>query len=732
MKNTITIGSALILIFLINCALGEYPKESKVMEENTKNGTANHLLKEKSPYLLQHAYNPVNWYPWGDEAFAKAKKEDKPIFLSIGYSTCHWCHVMAHESFENDDIAHLLNESYVCIKVDREERPDIDNVYMKVCQIMTGSGGWPLTIIMTPDKKPFFAGTYLPPESRQGRMGLPDLIKAVNVAWKSERNKIDESVEQILASLNMEKSNPNSISGLEQTPGFALDWFMQRFDKQNGGFGSAPKFPSPHNLIFLLRYGFFHKDVAAKEIVFKTLEKMRYGGIYDHIGFGFHRYSTDQQWKLPHFEKMLYDQALLLYAYSEAWQNLPEADPRKELFAKTAEEISQYIKRDMTNNQGGFFSAEDADSEGEEGKFYVWSVDELSNLLDKSEMELVKNYFNLDEKGNFHEEASRKKSGDNILFATENMSVFASNKNYPLSRWPVIRKKMFAYRENRVHPGKDDKILTDWNGLMIGALAYAARVFDNQEMLKMSKNAADFLLSEMTNKNGRLLHRFRNGEKSIPGFLDDYAFFTWGLLELHKASTDVKYLSRAIELNHKTGELFWDPDKGGYLFSGSDNEIMISRTKELYDGAIPSGNSVMINNLFRLFHLTGDQQYSEKFEQMKTLFSPDLSSQPGAYTHFLTAILQESFPSKELVIVSDRKVEKEVFEKIKNIYQPNLFYLFKNENNKDNLALIAPFTKFQNQSGLTTFFLCENHTCQLPVNKLSEIIKSLNQGAKAR
>lgn len=730
MNKTITISAVLILTLFINCASGKNPKESKVAEENTKMRTANHLLNEKSPYLLQHAYNPVDWYPWGDEAFAKAKKEDKPIFLSIGYSTCHWCHVMAHESFENEDIAHLLNKSFVCIKVDREERPDIDNVYMKVCQMMTGSGGWPLTIIMTPDKKPFFAGTYIPPESRQGRMGLPDLTKAVNVAWKSERNKIDESVEKIFASLNRETSSPQSHSSLEKTPDMAFDWFRKRFDSQNGGFGGAPKFPSPHNLIFLLRYGFFHKDAAAKEMVFKTLEKMRYGGIYDHIGYGFHRYSTDKQWKLPHFEKMLYDQALLLYAYSEAWLNLPEADPRKELFAKTAEEISQYIKRDMTNNQGGFYSAEDADSEGEEGKFYVWSMEELRNLLDKSELELVINYFNMDEQGNFHEEASRKKTGDNILFATENMHVFAINKKLQSNRWPVIRKKMFDYRENRVHPGKDDKILTDWNGLMIGALAYAARVFNNQEMLKMSKNAASFLLSEMTHKNGRLLHRYHNGEKSIPGFLDDYAFFTWGMLELYAASSDVKYLSLSIEFNHKTNELFWDSDKDGYLFSGSDNETLITETKDLYDGAIPSGNSVMINNLFRLFHLTGDQQYSEKFEQMKTLFSSDLSSQPGAYTHFLTAILQQRFPSKELVIVSDQKAERVVFEKIKNIYQPNLFYLFKTEENKDELAQIAPFTEFQNHSGSTTYFLCENHTCQLPINKLSEITKSIARELK--
>ncbi len=439
----------------------------------------NRLISEKSPYLLQHAYNPVNWYPWGAEAFDTAKEENKPIFLSIGYSACHWCHVMEKESFEDNEVAALLNEVFISIKVDREERPDIDTVYMKVCQLMTGSGGWPLTIIMTPEKKPFFAATYLPKESRFGRVGMLDLAPRIKKMWSNQPGDINRLSEEITAALKREEAvTPGNALG-EAALQSAYEELCRRFDEQHGGFGPAPKFPTPHNLVFLLRYWKRKKDPKALRMVEQTLRAMRQGGVYDHVGFGFHRYSTDDQWLVPHFEKMLYDQAMLTLAYADAY-----LATKNEEHKQTACEICNYVLRDMTGQGGGFYSAEDADSEGVEGKFYVWSYEEINNILGPSEAGLIIKVFNVAKDGNFTDQTMNERPGTNILHLDRSpeQSAAALNMSYPNLHAHVSAalKKLFSSRDKRIHPGKDDKILTDWNGLMIMALARAAQAFNER------------------------------------------------------------------------------------------------------------------------------------------------------------------------------------------------------------------------------------------------------------
>jgi uncharacterized protein YyaL (SSP411 family) len=456
---------------------------------------SNRLINEKSPYLLQHAHNPVDWHAWGEEAFEKAKSQDKPIFLSIGYSTCHWCHVMEKESFEDERVAKLLNENFICIKVDREERPDIDNLYMTVCQMLTGSGGWPLSIIMTPDKKPFFAATYIPKESRFGMAGLLDLIPKIAKVWSKQRGEILNSAEQVEATLKwfpqVSKGEELDVSILDSAYGDLLN----SFDENYGGFGSAPKFPSPHNLIFLLRYWKRTGHQKSLNMVEETLKKMRYGGIWDHVGFGFHRYSTDRYWLVPHFEKMLYDQAMLALVYTETFYATGKSE-----YKDTAEKILQYVLRDMTSKEGGFFSAEDADSEGEEGKFYLWTQKELEEVIGE-EAELIKNVFNVSQTGNFLDEIKGKKTKKNIIHQKKSYPDLAKDMGLPLEefmeRIDNVREKLFEYREKKVHPHKDDKILTDWNGLMIAALARAGFVFDNADYIEAAKKAADFILSDI-------------------------------------------------------------------------------------------------------------------------------------------------------------------------------------------------------------------------------------------
>ncbi len=526
----------LVLLLVVSCS---GPADSAGLSERPpgKETMSNRLITEKSPYLLQHAHNPVDWYPWGEEAFEKARREDKPVFLSIGYSTCHWCHVMERESFEDADVAALLNEHFVSIKVDREERPDIDGVYMTVCQMLTGSGGWPLTVIMTPDKKPFYAGTYFPKQSMSGRPGMMDMLPQLAEAWKSRREELLKSADEITSVLGRSSAmTPGDGPGATEVKA-AFGLLERSFDDRHGGFGQAPKFPTPHQLLLCLRHWKRSGDARALEMVEKTLQAMRRGGVYDHLGFGFHRYSTDERWFAPHFEKMLYDQAMIALALIETHQATGKIEYRQ-----VAEEIFTYVIRDMTSAEGAFYSAEDADSEGVEGKFYLWTAEEIRTRLPEAEAKLVIDLFNVKDGGNFEDGGH----GANILHLTGSMEQNAARLGLDEEK---LRKKLepslitlFDAREKRVHPYKDDKVLTDWNGLMIAALARAARVIDEPGCLAAAEKAIRFNREKMRTKNGRLLHRYRDGSAGIDGGIDDYAFFIWGLIELYESSFDSAYL----------------------------------------------------------------------------------------------------------------------------------------------------------------------------------------------
>jgi uncharacterized protein YyaL (SSP411 family) len=696
----------------------------------------NKLISEKSPYLLQHAQNPVDWYPWGADAFNRAQKENKPIFLSIGYSTCHWCHVMEKESFEDPEVARLMNETFVCIKVDREERPDIDNTYMIVCQMMIGSGGWPLTIIMTPDKKPFFATTYIPRETRFGRIGMKEMVPSIKALWEGRRDELLTSAEQIAGALGQIESEGRGslVSELgESTLKTAYGQLARNFDAQCGGFGTAPKFPTPHNLMFLLRYWKRFGDEQALAMAEKTFETMRLGGIYDQVGFGFHRYSTDNRWRLPHFEKMLYDQALLAMAYIEAYQ----ATDGKELYEQTARETLAYVLRDMMNPQGGFYSAEDADSEGEEGTFYLWTLDEMGHILSKEEAELIVRVFNMKKNGNFAEEATGKGTGKNILFFGSPLADVASDLQIPLDelaqRLEGMRIKLFDARTKREHPHKDDKILTDWNGLMIAALAKGAQVFDEPLYADAARRSADFILTHMVGGEGRLYHRFRDGEAAITAFLDDYAFLTWGLIELYEATFEPGYLQKALDLNNIMLEHFWDGERGGFYFTADDTDRVLVRKKEIYDGAVPSGNAVAMLNLLRLARLTARPEYEEKAAAISRAFSDAITQSPGAYTQLLIALDLAVGPSYEVVIVGDSQAEdtKEMVRALRKVFVPNKVVIFRPAREGAPVIIrLAGFTKdLVLLNNKATAYVCSNFQCALPATEARQML-ALLQGAE--
>jgi uncharacterized protein YyaL (SSP411 family) len=679
----------------------------------------NRLKNEKSPYLLQHAENPVDWYSWGKEAFEKAHDENKPIFLSIGYSTCHWCHVMAHESFEDDELADLMNDVFVSIKVDREERPDIDKIYMTICQMMTGSGGWPLTIIMTPDKKPFFAGTYFPKETRFGRIGLIDLIKRIKQMWDNNREELINSADQITLTLqNIDQESPGdkfNTSMLKKT----FKQLSTQFDKVNGGFGNRPKFPTPHNLIFLLRYWKRTGDKNALEMVEQTLQAMRKGGIYDHIGFGFHRYSTDSVWLVPHFEKMIYDQALIAIAYIEAYQAT-----KKEEYKKTAQEIFTYVLRDMTSPEGGFYSAEDADSEGEEGKFYVWSMANLEKILSEEDLELISKVYNVERSGNYLEEATGKKTGHNILHLKSNPDIKYQK------RIQEICKILFKNREERIHPQKDDKILTDWNGLMVAALAKGARALQDEFYLQAAKKAVIFIISNIRDSNNKLLHRFKDGVSEIQGYLTDYAFFIWGLIELYEATFDIYYLKTALELHDIQIKDFWDEEIGGFYFTSNNGEKLLTRQKEIYDGTIPSGNSIAMLNLLRLSYLTGNSELERKADILNRVFSEKIRANPLAYTQFLVAIDFVVGPSYSIVIGgnTDAKDTKKLINAVYNEYLPNKVMIQrKTEQKSPEIDKFSNFVQFfDNLEGKATAYVCINKTCKPPTHEIDKMLIYLN------
>ena len=700
------------------------------MDKTHKTGNIpNRLTSEKSPYLLQHAENPVDWYPWCNEAFEKARTGNKPIFLSIGYSTCHWCHVMAHESFEDADVAGLLNDVFVCIKVDREERPDIDKVYMSACQMMTGSGGWPLTIVMTPDKQPFFAATYIPKESRSDRIGLMDLIPKIQEVWNERRDDIVKSADQIVASLQQKGPETRCEIVSEDILDAAYNELAALYDEKNGGFGRAPKFPMPHQILFLLRYWKWSSEKRALEMAIQTLRAMRCGGMYDHVGFGFHRYSTDEKWLVPHFEKMLYDQAMLAMAYTEAYQATGD-----DIFKRTACEIFNYVMRDMRSPMGGFYAAEDADTEGEEGKYYLWTRDEIEQLMGPPDGELVIKVFQVEKDGNFVDPLAGGKTGHNILHmekpASEIASFLGISEKALCQRLVAARMKLFTAREERTRPHKDDKILTDWNGLMIAALAKGAWVFADTAYLKAAQNAVDFILKNMRELDGRLFHRHRRGDSAIAANLDDYAFLIWGLIECYEASFDASFLKSALKLQEDLMKHFWDTENGGYYFTPDDGENLILRQKEIYDGAIPSGNSVAMLNMVRLSRITGNPDLEAQAAAMNAQFGGIIRSTPSNHGQFMIAMGLLTQPAHEIVIAGVPKGEDtgEMLNALRRHYIPNAVILLRppDEESPD-IVSIAPFTKdFKPLDNRATAYVCSNFTCHSPTTDVGEMLRLLN------
>ncbi|MEN8143841.1 MAG: thioredoxin domain-containing protein [Gemmatimonadota bacterium] len=685
----------------------------------------NRLAGEQSPYLQQHASNPVNWFPWGPEALQRAHDLDLPVFLSIGYSTCHWCHVMERESFEDEEVAALMNEAFVSIKVDREERPDIDSIYMKACQLMTGSGGWPLTVVMTPGGEPFFTGTYFPKHSRPGRLGMTDLIPRIQSVWRQRRAEIVQSAEHAVDVLrDLSQVPPAGEPGAEDVQD-AYDRLRSSYDPRFGGFGAAPKFPSPHTLMFVLRHWNRTGDPAALEMVDSTLRAMRRGGIFDQVGYGFHRYSTDSEWLVPHFEKMLYDQALHIMAYTEAFQATGEA-----LFSRAAGETIEYVGRDLLDAGGAFYSAEDADSEGEEGKFYVWTEDELRGCLSGAEFDEVVARFNVAGGGNFRDEATGQLTGANILYLSGEAWLpaqdVAPDADLVLSG---ARSRLLAVRSQRVRPHLDDKILTDWNGLMIAALAKAHSALGVESYGLAATRAADFLLSKMRSDEGRLLHRYRAGEAGIPATAEDYAFLIWGLLELYASSVEPRWLRAALELSAELAHGFEDTAGGGVYLTAEDAEPLIVRPKETQDGALPSANSVTYHNLQRLFRLTGDPVHADRAGRLARGLSGFVASAPLGHVHFLAGVELAGSRVRELVVVGEPAApDTEALLRVaRQGFRPRLVWLLKSPGAAGReLEEMAPFTReLELRNGRATAYLCEDFACGLPVQEPDELRERL-------
>jgi uncharacterized protein YyaL (SSP411 family) len=690
--------------------------------------TPNRLIHEKSPYLLQHAHNPVRWFPWGDEAFREAEELDKPVFLSIGYSTCHWCHVMEEESFEDEEVARLLDRFFVAVKVDREERPDVDAYYMNICQLLTGSGGWPLTVFLTPEKRPFFAGTYIPKETRFGKPGLKDILTRVGEAWRAGRHGLLEAAARIAAAAEPDNGGVQEehISDSILEAGFRQ--LAGQYDDLYGGFGGAPKFPAPHQLSFLLRYARRARSAQAQLMAEKTLRAMRLGGIFDHLGFGFHRYSTDARWLVPHFEKMLYDQALLGIAYTEAFWATKNPEYRR-----TVEEIMTYVLRDMTSDAGGFFSAEDADSEGVEGKSYLWQEPEIRRILSPEQAEFALQVFDVRPQGNFSEPQGRP-SGKNVLYLRRPPEDLAAElvigpEDFS-ARLSALRASLLAAREKRPRPLKDTKILTDWNGLMIAALATAARVLGRDEYGQAAKKAAKFIRRKMVVK-GRLHHRMSDGEVKIPGFLDDFAFLIWGLLELYEWEFDASFLEWALRLTDDLRDDFWDETAGGFFSTSEIFRELPARRREVADGAVPSGNSVMLGNLLRLSRLTGRTTLEEMAWKLVSAFGGRVARYPASHTQFLCALDAAFGPAREVVITGRTNAPdmRAMLNVLRSEFAPETVVLFRPaEQASPPILKLAPYAAPMSPlEGKATAYVCFSFRCDLPTADPARLLELLRK-----
>ncbi len=653
----------------------------------------NHLKDQTSPYLLQHADNPVHWYPWCGEAFARASAEDKPVFLSIGYSTCHWCHVMAHESFEDAEIAEILNRHFVSIKVDKEERPDIDSIYMSVCQAFTGSGGWPTTIFLTPDQRPFFAGTYFPKTARYGQVGLRELLLAVRDQWQANREELLQSAERVIAALEANNKTEGDVD--ERLIDRAVADYKRMFDENFGGFGNAPKFPTPHNLLFLMRYYEKSGDQDAIKMAEKTLRQMYLGGMFDHIGGGFSRYSTDRYFLVPHFEKMLYDNALLILAYCKAYQLTG-----KELYREVAEKTAAYVLREMTSPEGGFYSAQDADSEGVEGKYYLFEPSEIIGVLGEDAGKEFNEYFDLTEAGNFE-----GMSIPNLLHQQNNRSKEQQTDSLS-ERVKANLPAVYDYRRHRYALHLDDKILTNWNGLMIAAMCHLYRVTENRAYLDAAAKAQNFIESKLC-ENDTLHISYREGKRSGKGFLDDYANEIFALLALYEATLDNTYLKKADCFCRKAISDFYDEEHGGFFLYGKDNEQLILRPKETYDGAVFSGNSAMAYNLVQLYLITGDNELGKLAECQMKFMSGEAKNYPTGYAMFMLALSEFLDEPDKITIVSKEK-------------QKPAGLACRLPLNTVICVLDEPTENYPLKNDQTTYYVCSRRTCHPPVNELDE------------
>ncbi len=669
----------------------------------------NHLASEKSPYLQQHAHNPVDWYPWGEAAFEKSRSEDKPIFLSVGYSTCHWCHVMERESFENEQFAAILNRWFVPVKVDREERPDVDRIYMTFVQASTGSGGWPMSVFLTPDLKPFFGGTYFPPDNRYGRPGFAAVLERIAEAWRKERGRIVKSSGDVIAQL----SQYAGVSGPSGTPDKAVldaafQHFHRMFDSAHGGFGSAPKFPRPVVFNFLLRYYVRSNRQEALDMTLGTLRAMANGGMHDQLGGGFHRYSVDERWFVPHFEKMLYDQAQLAISYLEAFQIT-----RDPFYAKIARSTLDYVLRDMTHPEGGFYSAEDADSvidpanpkEKGEGAFYIWSAPELKEVL--KDYPRFASIYGVEEHGNVPEDPHGEFTGKNILYLRDSLDDATE------AELQSDKAALLAIRSKRVRPHLDDKILTAWNGLMISAFAKGAQVLNEPRYLAAAQRAASFILRRMYMPESNVLQRrYRDGEAAIPGFLDDYAFFIGALLDLYEADYDPAHVETAMSLADKMRGLFEDTTGGAFFSTAAGDPSLVLRMKDDYDGAEPSGNAVALLDLLRLAHFTDRADYREAAERTLQALGPKITQQAVAVPQMLVGLDYALGPRREVVIAGD---SEEFLRLVSSRFLPRTVTL------RSGAGFFSAAASVREIDGKPTAYVCQDYVCQLPVNEISKL-----------
>ncbi len=703
---------------------GDQTEKPDQEKEPTKETDRNRLADATSPYLKMHADNPVDWHPWGEEAFQKAKEKDRPIFLSIGYYTCHWCHVMERKVFMNEDIARHLNESFISVKVDREQRPAVDHTYMTAAHRMGRRGGWPLSVFMTPDKKPFFIGTYIPPEK------FKTLVQRLSKLWNNsnQRKKLIQNAERV------EKALQSSAGASEREFGKDIlhrtfKGLKQQFDDENAGFGTGQKFPSPHKLLFLLRYGDRTGKEKAWNMVTRTLDAMRRGGMYDHIGFGFHRYATDPTWQLPHFEKMLYDQALLTCAYTEAYQAT-----EKNRFKRTAEETIKFVQRDLGSDTGAFYSALASGSGGEEGGEYIWSTKRVREVLNEELASLVIDVFQMKDEGNYQKESTGKKTGKNVLRRSKSIPELAEERGMDpstlRSKLEAARTKMHRDRESRPQVGTDTKILTDWNGLMIAALSRAGRILDEQSYIERARRTANFILSTLRGKDGRLRHRYRNGNVGIAGRATDYAYLTWGLIELYQSTFETRWLRTALSLTDTFIKHYWDQPSGGFFFSADFEDHPMGRQKQFRDGARPSANSVALWNLLRLGRITAREELEKKARRIFSAAPGRYTQRPSSLAMMMVGVDFDVGPAFEVVIAGDPQAEdtQKMLRHLRELYVPRKVVLLRPKGDRPDISEIASYTGPQKpKDGRATAYVCQNYACELPTTSVEKMKKLLER-----